>query len=63
VKAAPIMLSLRANDPAAELQDAFDAFFFWGLYLRGAANVLAFVATVWALSAMCAVDRSWTTGS
>jgi len=30
---------------------AFDEFFVWGLYLRGAADTLAFIALVWALAA------------
>lgn len=58
VKAAPIMLSLRETEVPAALQRAFDGFFLWGLYLRGAVDVLVFVAAVWALSAMCAVNRS-----
>jgi hypothetical protein len=44
---APGMLSFRAVEPPA-LQPTFNDFFFWGLYLRGAVDVLAFVATVWA---------------
>jgi hypothetical protein len=60
VKAAPIMLSLRAAEPPAVLQRAFDDFFLWGLYLRGAVDVLVFVAAVWALSAMCGANRSST---
>jgi hypothetical protein len=60
VKAAPIMLSLRAAEPPAVLQRAFDDFFLWGLYLRGAVDVLVFVAAVWALSAMCGANRSRT---
>jgi hypothetical protein len=50
MKAAPIMLSLGAAQQAGALQHAFDDFFFWGLYLRGVAYVLAFVASVWALA-------------
>ena len=46
-KAAPSMLSFRAVEPPA-LQPTFNDFFFWGLYLRGAVDVLAFVAPVWA---------------
>lgn len=49
-KAAPIMLSLGAVHQAGALQHAFDDFFFWGLYLRGAVYVLAFVASVWTLA-------------
>ena len=40
-KAAPIMLSLGAPQNAAAAQRAFDEFFVWGLYLRGAADTLA----------------------
>ena len=50
IKAAPVMLSLGAAQQAGTLQRAFDDFFFWGLYLRGVAYVLAFVASVWALA-------------
>jgi hypothetical protein len=49
MKAAPIMLSLGAVQQAGTLQRAFDEFFFWGLYLRGAVYVLAFVASVWGI--------------
>jgi hypothetical protein len=49
-KAAPIMLSLRSPQSADALQRAFDGFFFWGLYLRGAADSLAFLAEVVAFS-------------
>ena len=48
--AAPQMLSLRTlGDDAAAVQRAFDAFRFWG-NLRGAAQVLAFGADLWALA-------------
>jgi hypothetical protein len=50
VKAAPIMPSLGAAEQAAALQRAFDDFFFWGLYQRGAVCVLTFIASVWALA-------------
>jgi hypothetical protein len=63
LKAAPIMLSLRAATQPATLRRAFDEFFFWGLYLRGAVDVLAFVAAVLALSALCDSDRSEATES
>lgn len=49
-RAAPIILGLAAPQPAAAAQRAFDEFFVWGLYLRGAADTLAFAALVWALS-------------
>ena len=50
IKAAPIMLALGGPVPTAAVQSAFDDFFMWGLYLRGAADVLAFVGLAWALS-------------
>jgi hypothetical protein len=53
-KAAPIMLSLRAVQPPADLLRAFDDFFLWGIYLRGVVDVLTFAAAVWALCAMLA---------
>jgi hypothetical protein len=37
-------------------QDAFDAFFLWGLYLRGSVDALAFLASVWALSLLTAPE-------
>jgi hypothetical protein len=40
--AAPIMLSLATPPSAAAAQRAFDDFSFWGLYLRGAADVGCF---------------------
>jgi hypothetical protein len=49
VKAAPIMLSLTASQSPAAVERAFDEFYFWGLYLRGFVDVLAFAALVWAL--------------
>jgi hypothetical protein len=49
-KAAPIMLSLGAPQNAVAAQRAFDEFFVWGLYLRGAVDTLAFAALLWALS-------------
>jgi hypothetical protein len=50
IKAAPIMLGLGGPVPTATVQSAFDAFFVWGLYVRGAADVMAFAALAWALS-------------
>jgi hypothetical protein len=57
VKAAPIMLSLEEIEPSAALQHAFDDFFLWGLYLRGAVDVLAFVAAIWAVLAIIPVTN------
>lgn len=52
VKAAPIMLGVRdLNNDATALQDAFNQFTFWGLYIRGALGALALLASVWALAA------------
>jgi hypothetical protein len=34
----------------AAIAASFNEFFVWGLYLRGAADTLAFVALVWALA-------------
>jgi hypothetical protein len=56
IKAAPIMLSLAAPQNAAAAQRAFDEFFVWGLYLRGAAETLAFAALVWALSDLYRIE-------
>jgi hypothetical protein len=36
---------------------AFDGFFLWGIYLRGAVDVLTFAAAVWALCAMLASNN------
>ena len=50
VKAAPIMLALGAPQSDAALKNAFDQFYWWGLYLRGSVDTLVFLANVWALS-------------
>ena len=52
VKAAPIMLGLAAPQSASASQAAFDEFLLWGLYLRGAADLGAFAALLWALSSL-----------
>ena len=57
LKAAPIMLSVGHLDDPASLGQAFEGFRLWG-NIRGAAQVLAFFATIWAL---CAVF-GWRTG-
>ena len=44
------MLGLPALQTQPAVQQAFDQFFLWGLFLRGSADVLCFVALVWALS-------------
>ncbi|HUI97902.1 MAG TPA: hypothetical protein VLX44_19245 [Xanthobacteraceae bacterium] len=40
------MLELVQPQPAAAIEAAFTAFFLWGLYLRGAVDMLTFVAQV-----------------
>jgi hypothetical protein len=52
VKAAPIMLGLATPQSTAATQKAFEAFFLWGLYLRGATVVLTFVAVTWSLAGL-----------
>jgi hypothetical protein len=54
VKAAPIMLALGKPQSDAALKNAFDQFYWWGLYLRGSVDTLAFLANVWALSRLSA---------
>ena len=44
------MLGLAEPHSAAAIQHAFEDFFFWGLYLRGLADMLAFVVLVVALA-------------
>jgi len=51
IKAAPIMRGvpdIGANTVA--LQNAYDQFTFWGLYIRGALGALALLASIWALA-------------
>lgn len=62
-KAAPIMLSLRTAESPTALQRAFDDFFLWGIYLRGAVDLLAFVAAIWAVSASSGSDPSKPSGA
>jgi hypothetical protein len=51
IKAAPIMLGVPdLGTDSVALQNAFDEFTLWGLYIRGAFATLAFVASVWALA-------------
>ena len=50
LEAASIMLGLAHAESAAAVQEAFNDFILWGLYVRGAADMLAFVAVVWALA-------------
>jgi len=46
VKAAPIMLGLASAQSSGAIERAFDEFFFWGLYLRGLVDTLAFAALI-----------------
>lgn len=48
--AAPIMLGVPGLHTAAALESAFDQFTLWGVYIRGAFGVLAFVCSLWALT-------------
>ncbi len=51
IKAAPIMLGVgHLGDDTAALQQAYDQFTFWGVYVRGTAIALV-LSTVWALAA------------
>ncbi len=51
-KAAPIMLGLAAPQSGSATQHAFDEFFLWGLYLRGATVALTFIAVTLSLAAL-----------
>jgi hypothetical protein len=42
------MLSLRS--PSTDVGSAFEEFYFWGLYLRGSVDMLAFASGLWALA-------------
>jgi hypothetical protein len=50
LKAAPIMLGIENLQPLEAQRQAFRDFYFWGLYLRGTADILAFLAAVWTLA-------------
>jgi hypothetical protein len=52
IKAAPIMLGVGERDTdAVALQNAFEQFTLWGIYIRGAFGILALLASIWALAA------------
>jgi hypothetical protein len=52
IKAAPIMLGVPDLDTdSVALQNAFDRFTLWGVYVRGAFGTLALLAGIWALAA------------
>jgi len=50
MKAAPIMLGLASPQAAAQTEEAFQGFYFWGLYVRGTVDVLAFACSLCALA-------------
>ena len=51
-KAANLVQLLAAPQPAANLQPIFDEYLIWGVDFRAAADAVAFVAVVWALSSL-----------
>jgi len=55
LKAAPIMLALGKETPSIAPAVAFEEFHLWGIYIRGAADLLAFVFEI---SAFTALSRS-----
>jgi hypothetical protein len=55
-RAAPIMLGLSTPQSADALSRAFDDFYFWGLYLRGATDLLAFLAQIWAFVSLSGAE-------
>jgi hypothetical protein len=52
IKAAPILDSTARLSQTSALRQAFSQFTFWGVYLRGATVILAFLSSVWALTAI-----------
>jgi hypothetical protein len=52
IKAAPIMLALGQDPSPTALAHAFTEFHFWGLYLRGTADMLAFALEITALATL-----------
>jgi len=56
MKAAPIMLALGAAQSSDIVKIDFAAFHFWGLYLRGTTDFLAFLAEVWAFTVLSRPD-------
>jgi hypothetical protein len=51
-KAAYLVQLLAASQPPADLQPIFDEYLVWGVDFRAAADAVAFVAVVWALSGL-----------
>jgi hypothetical protein len=57
IKAAPVMDSVARLSQAGALSHAFSQFTLWGIYLRGAAVILAFLCSVWALAVISRAPR------
>jgi len=51
-KAAPIMLGIAMPQSTSATEHALDAFFLWGLYLRGTTIALTFIAVTWSLTGL-----------
>ena len=62
-KAANLVQLLAAPQAAADLQPIFDEYLIWGVDFRAAADAVAFVAVVWALSGLGAFAPSRTLGA
>lgn len=58
IKAAPVMDSIARLSQAGALRHAFGQFTLWGIYLRGAAVILAFLCSVWALAVISRAPRA-----
>jgi hypothetical protein len=58
IKAAPVMDSVARLSQAGALSHAFGQFTLWGIYLRGAAVILAFLCSVWALAVISRAPRA-----
>jgi hypothetical protein len=61
-KAAYLVQLLAASQPAADLQPIFNAYLVWGVDFRAAADAVAFVAVVWALSGLSVFAASRSLG-
>ena len=62
-KAAYLVQLLAAAQPAADLQPIFDEYLIWGVDFRAAADAVAFVAVVWALSGLSLFAASGSSGA
>jgi hypothetical protein len=58
LKAAPVMLALGEQPRAITPAVAFEAFYLWGIFIRGTADLLTFIFGIWALTALSAGARS-----